>query len=77
MLDTTDISDTVEELESALQNALDSMEDIAARVYEKEIDAYEGFLESEKYKDEIIEIGKKLKEKGIDITQRIGESFEI
>lgn len=77
MLDMTDISDTVEELETALQTALYNMENVAARVHQKEIDAYQGFLDSEKYKDEIIEIGNKLKEKGIDITERIGESFDV
>lgn len=70
------IQDTVEELEEALQTALHNIEKIAARVCEKELDAYEGFLETEKYKDEIIAIGYKLKDKGIDITERIGDTLE-
>jgi hypothetical protein len=73
MLDT---QDTVEELEESLQKALYNIEKIAARVCEKELDAYEGFMETEKYKDEIIAIGYKLKDKGIDITQRIGDTLE-
>lgn len=75
MFDTTEMFDTVEELEEALQTALNNMEDIAAKVYEKKLSAYEGFMETEKYKDEIITIGNKLKEKGIDITKRIGDTF--
>lgn len=77
MLDNIDLSDTVEELETALQTALYNMENIAARVHKKEIDAYQGFLDSEKYKDEIIKIGNRLKEKGIDITERIGDTIEV
>ncbi len=38
-------------------------------VYEKKMDAYEGFLETEKYNKIVLEIGNKLKEKGIDITK--------
>ncbi|OHE04240.1 MAG: hypothetical protein A2513_00225 [Sulfurimonas sp. RIFOXYD12_FULL_33_39] len=68
--------DTVEELEEALEATFSKMENIAARVYEKEIDAYQGFMESEKYKDEIVTIGNKLKEKGIDITKRISDTLE-
>jgi len=63
--------DTVEDLEEALQNALSNIENIAAEVASKNLDAYEGFILSEKYKNEIIEIGHKLKEKGIDITTRM------
>ncbi|WP_294882974.1 MULTISPECIES: hypothetical protein [unclassified Sulfurimonas] len=76
MIDTTDVFDTVEELEEALEATFSKMENIAARVYEKEIDAYQGFMESEKYKDEIVTIGNKLKEKGIDITKRISDTLE-
>ncbi len=59
---------TVEDLEEELQETLAKIENIAARVAEKEIDAYEGFMESEKYKDKVVEIGHKLKERGVDIT---------
>jgi hypothetical protein len=38
-------------------------------VYEGKMDAYEGFMETEKYNKIVLEIGNKLKEKGIDITQ--------
>lgn len=75
MLDTENMFETVEDLEDALQTALYNMENIATRVYEKELSAYEGFMETEKYKDEIVKIGNKFKELGIDITQRISNSL--
>lgn len=59
---------TVEELEEELQETLADIDKIAAKVAEKELDAYEGFMQTEKYKDKVIEIGHLLKEKGIDIT---------
>ncbi|EQB39495.1 hypothetical protein M947_05735 [Sulfurimonas hongkongensis] len=65
------MKDTVEELESELQIVYLNIDNIAARVANKELDAYEGFLESQKYKDRIVEIGYALKEKGIDITTRV------
>jgi hypothetical protein len=61
---------TVEELETELQEVLLNIDSIAQRVAEKELDAYEGFMESEKYKNRVVEIGYLLKEKGIDITTR-------
>jgi len=64
-------NDTVEELETELQEMMLNMDTIAQKVQEKEIDAYAGFLESEKYKNRIVEIGNALKEKGIDITTRV------
>jgi len=66
MLDAT--LDTVEDLEEALQKALAKIDNIAVQVAQKELDVYEGFIQSEKYKDEIVKIGHKLKDKGIDIT---------
>jgi len=65
------MNDTLEELESELQTVSLNIENIAARVVNKELDAYEGFLESEKWKNRIVEIGYALKEKGIDITTRV------
>lgn len=62
------MQETVEDLEEELQKTLALIENIAARVAEKEIDAYVGFMESEKYKDKVVEIGHKLKERGVDIT---------
>ena len=59
---------TVEDLEEELQETLVKIDNVAARVAEKEIDAYVGFMETEKYKDRVVEIGYELKEKGIDIT---------
>ena len=61
---------TVEELESELQEVLLNIDNIAERVTKKEIDAYEGFVESEKYKNRVVELGYALKERGIDITTR-------
>lgn len=65
------MNDTVEELESELQEVLLNIDNIAARVVKKELDAYEGFIESEKWKNRVVEIGYALKEKGIDITTRV------
>ena len=62
---------TVEDLETELQEVLLNMDNIAQRVQEKELDAYAGFMESEKYKNRVVEIGNALKEKGIDITTRV------
>jgi hypothetical protein len=64
------MNDTVEELETQLQELFIIIENIAAKVQKKELDAYEGFIQSEKYKNKIVEIGNALKEKGIDITTR-------
>lgn len=61
---------TVEELESELQEVMLNMDNLAEQVQKKELDAYEGFMQSEKYKNRIVEIGYALKEKGIDITTR-------
>jgi len=63
-------NDTVEDLESELQEMMLNMDTLAQKVQDKEIDAYEGFMQSEKYKNRIIELGNALKEKGIDITTR-------
>ncbi len=65
------MNDTVEDLETELQEALLNIENIAAKVQGKELDAYEGFMESEKYKDRVVEIGHLLKDRGIDITTRV------
>ncbi len=62
------MTNTVEDLEEELQETLAKIDNIAARVVEKELDAYEGFMQTEKYKDRVVEIGHLLKEKGIDIT---------
>ncbi|MCW8894617.1 MAG: hypothetical protein OQK48_08995 [Sulfurimonas sp.] len=62
------MQETVEDLEEQLQEALAKIENIAAQVAEKDLDAYEGFMQTETYKDKIVEIGHKLKERGVDIT---------
>lgn len=61
---------TVEDLESELQEVMLNMDTLAQMVQDKELDAYEGFTKSEKYKNRIVELGNALKEKGIDITTR-------
>jgi len=62
------MQETVEDLEEQLQDTLQKIDNIAARVAEKELDAYDGFMQTEKYKDLIVKIGHKLKELGVDIT---------
>ncbi|MDD5157917.1 hypothetical protein [Sulfurimonas sp.] len=62
--------ETVEELEEELEAILAKIDSIEALVYEQKMDAYEGFVESDKYKDRVIELGYKLKALGIDITTR-------
>ena len=61
---------TVEELETELQETLLNLDNIAQQVAEDGLDTYQGFLQSEKYRDRIVEIGHALKERGIDITTR-------
>ena len=63
---------TVEELESELQELVLKVDDIAQKVADSELDAYEGFTLSQEYNDKIVKIGHLLKEKGIDITTRVG-----
>ena len=63
-------NNTVEDLESELQEVMLNMDTLAQKVQDKELDAYEGFMQSEKYKNRIVELGNALKEKGIDITTR-------
>ncbi len=65
------INNTVEELETELQEMQLQMDTLAEKVLNKEMDSYEGFMQSEKYKNRIVEIGYALKEKGIDITTRV------
>ncbi len=64
------MKEMIEDLEEELEETLAKIDDIAAKVQKKELDAYEGFMETEKYKNKIVEIGNKLKEKGVDITNR-------
>jgi len=63
------LGDTVEYLDEELQKAIAAVDDIAAKVYEGTLDAYTGFMQTEEYNKKIVEIGNKLKEKGIDITK--------
>lgn len=65
------MDETVEDLEGQLQETLNKIENIAAQAAEKQIDTYEGFMQTEKYKDKIVEIGNKLKEHGVDIATLI------
>ncbi|PLY16153.1 MAG: hypothetical protein C0628_01325 [Sulfurimonas sp.] len=64
------MKEMIEDLEEELEETLAKIDDIAAKVQKKELDAYEGFMKTEKYKNKIVEIGNKLKEKGVDITNR-------
>jgi hypothetical protein len=64
------MTNTVEDLESELQEVMLNMDTLAQQVQDKELDAYEGFMQSEKWKNRIVEIGNALKERGIDITTR-------
>ncbi len=68
---TMQIEDTVESLEDELQEALVKIENIAGQVAEKTMDTYDGFMQSEQYKDKVVEIGNKLKTMGVDITTRM------
>lgn len=63
------LGDTVEFLDEELKKTLEAIQNIAAKVYEGKLDAYEGFLETEKYNERVVELGNKLKEKGVDVTQ--------
>jgi len=62
---------TVEDLESELEELLLKIDEIAQDVVDKKLDTYTGFMKTEEYKDKIVEVGNLLKEKGIDITQRL------
>jgi len=62
------MQEIIENLEEELEKALAEIEKISLKVQKKELDAYAGFIETEKYKNKIVEIGNKLKEKGVDIT---------
>lgn len=60
--------ETVEFLDEEFRKTLLEIENIAQRVEDKEIDAYEGFMLSEKYNNKAAEIGNKLKAMGIDLS---------
>ncbi|DAB29589.1 MAG TPA: hypothetical protein CFH84_08690 [Sulfurimonas sp. UBA12504] len=62
------MEETIEDLEEELQKALVQIDNIAEMVQRKELGTFEGFMESEKYKNRVVEIGYKLKELGVDIT---------
>ncbi|RLF26208.1 MAG: hypothetical protein DRN14_07220 [Thermoplasmata archaeon] len=66
----TSTTNTVEELETELQEVLLNIDAVAQEVLEEGLDSYEGFMQTEKYKNRIVEIGNLLKERGIDITTR-------
>jgi len=60
---------TIEDLESELEEVLLKIDTIAQDVVDKKIDTYQGFMDTETYKNRVVEIGNLLKEKGIDITK--------
>ena len=66
----TRTTNTVEELETELQEVMLNIDAVAQEVLEEGLDSYEGFMKTEKYKNRIVEIGNLLKERGIDITTR-------
>ena len=69
--DKTMINDvTVEDLESELEEISVKINEIAQDVADKKLDTFDGFMQSEKYKDRIVEITHALKDRGIDITKR-------
>ena len=63
------MEETIEDLEEELQKALSEIDNIASKVQIGEIEVFDGFMESEKYKNRVVEIGYKLKDLGVDITQ--------
>lgn len=63
------LGDTVEYLVEEVRKAVTSIEEVATKVSKGQLGAYEGFMETEKYNTRVLELGKKLKEKGLDITQ--------
>jgi hypothetical protein len=63
------MEETIEDLEEELQKALSEIDNIASKVQRGEIEVFDGFMESEKYKNRVVEIGYKLKDLGVDITQ--------
>lgn len=67
-MENLDIPETIEDLEEELHKTISEMDGVAALVAEKELDAYEGFMKTEQHKDKIVEIGRKLKDLGVDIS---------
>lgn len=63
------LEDTIEFLIEEVKKTLLKIDDIATKVHKGDIGAYEGFVETEKYNAKILELGRILKEKGLDITQ--------
>ncbi|MDK9692757.1 MAG: hypothetical protein OEL19_00750 [Sulfurimonas sp.] len=63
------LEDTIEFLIEEVKKNLLKIDDIATKVHNGELGAYEGFMETEKHNVRVLELGKILKEKGLDITQ--------
>lgn len=63
------LEDTIEFLIEEVKKNLLKIDDIATKVHDGELGAYEGFMETEKHNARVLELGRILKEKGLDITQ--------
>lgn len=64
-----DINDaTIEELDEELRLTLNEIDKIAIEVAEGRLDAYGGFMQTEKYNEKLSEIRNKLRDMGVDIT---------
>lgn len=59
----------VEDLHRELEKALETVDDIAEKVQRKELSAFDGFMQTEEYRQKANDIVRQLQELGIDITQ--------
>ena len=77
------MNDTVEELESELQELLEKIDKIADRVYKKELDTFEGFMQSQKHtlihKNISMQINKNIaiSDSGFLFNPATGESYSL
>ncbi len=58
----------VEDLHRELENALEMVDDIAEKVQRKELSAFDGFMQTEEYRQKANDIVRQLKELGIDMA---------
>ena len=58
----------VEDLHRELENALEMVDDIAEKVQRKELSAFDGFMQTEEYRQKANDIVRQLQELGIDIA---------
>ena len=62
---------TIEDLDAELQKTLNDIDDIALQVSDGKLDAYSGFMQTEKYNEKLADIKRKLEEMGVDINSII------